>query len=70
MIITAEMVDSFQLQPPGAQVHCAYKGCHRMGLVRLFFHEEEAQNQTSERICVSHAFDLANGVLNRYKFGR
>lgn len=77
--IGPEHIDSFQLVKlpraylkDGPKYHeCAMKGCKRTGRVRLYWSDrQQFPNQQSEYICVNHAFDLANEVLSKYKFGQ
>lgn len=70
MVIKAENVDSFRIKP-GQQParNCAYKGCRRAGRVTLYYTITSGR-QDREDICTNHAFDLANNVLQKYKFGR
>ena len=72
MKIAAYHVDSFQLvtthlHKPGV---CSFKGCKRMGRVKLFWRENRTDNQKVDWICVTHALELSNEILSHYKFDR
>lgn len=62
-------VDSFQLRTGGSAQTCWWKGCQRRGRVKLFY-TKDGLNQTAAFVCINHALDLANDVLNTYKFKR